>query len=138
MDAVAHEITDRRVDHALPVEGSPAGEAVAHDLHVEMRLAFRAVAGMADMIGGLVPDHEVPRGEAVSQPPPELGADNAQHASYPGPDAPPVAPPEHPAVRRVNSDAKGSVRRVFGKAQPQNQKEKQHRTLFASSTVTFA
>ena len=61
----------------------PPASSVAHDLHVEMRLAFGAVAGMADVLGGIVTDHQVPRGEAVTQPLFELPADDAGHAGDP-------------------------------------------------------
>ena len=67
MDSLAHQIAERRIHRALPLETAHSGESRRLDVDSEMAFAAAVVAGMAAMAGTVV-DYVKPSGsEPVSQ-----------------------------------------------------------------------
>lgn len=67
MNALAGQVTQRAIDHALPIQPRDAGERCAFDLHREMALAGAVIAHMAAMLGAVVADNQAGRRECRAE-----------------------------------------------------------------------
>lgn len=84
MDALAGNVAERAIDHALPLEPPFAHEGDAFDHDREMRFAAAVVTGMAMVAGAVVDDVEPRREEGLLQQDFDLARDRSAHGLIPG------------------------------------------------------
>ena len=82
MDALPHEIAERRIDGAVPLEARAAAEPVGDD--DAGVVAARSRARMPDVLRAVVDDLEVRRREPLAQARLDLSDASAQSSSVSG------------------------------------------------------